>query len=224
MGLTATSVTFSDSNEVIIIDDCPHTYAEFNKVEINNASSSVTLTNITFISTATTSVALGRFEVVDNATVTLSGCSFNNMDTFILQSNTAANNCVWNGCGTITAGGADLSGSSIADANVGTDGAALVWDVNSDPNGELDNMSFTKGTDTAHAIEFGTNVPTTMTLTGIDFSGYNASDGQNDSTFYFLHFHFYKALFLLFLDPQIFLPCFSASLDQLFLLQDVLLH
>jgi hypothetical protein len=107
------------------------------------------------------------------------------MDTFVFLSNTTANNCSWNSCKSITAGGADLSGSVINNAQVGTDGSAVIWDVNSDPNGELDNMTFVKGTSSAHAIEFGTNVPTTMTLTGIDFSGYNASDGQNDSTFYF---------------------------------------
>jgi hypothetical protein len=184
LGLTGTSVTFSDSNEAIIIDDCPHTYAEFNKIEINNASSSVTLTNISFISTATT-VALGRFEVVDNATVTLNGCTFNNMDTFIFLSNSTASGCVWNGCGAITANSADFTGSTINSSTVGTDGSALIWDTASDPDGELDNTSFIKGTDTAHAIEFGTNVPTSLTLRGVDFSGYNAADGQNDSTFYF---------------------------------------
>ena len=143
------------------------------------------MTNVTFVSTATTTVALGRFEVVDNATVTLNGCSFNDMDTFIFLSNTTANGCTWNGCGTITANGANLSNSTINNATVGTDGSAVIWNVASDPDGEMDNMSFTKGTDTAHAIEFGTSVPTTMTLRGIDFSGYNASNGQNDSTFYF---------------------------------------
>jgi hypothetical protein len=75
-GITATSVTFSDSNETIIIDDCPYTYASFNKIEVHNASSSVTLTNISFISTATTANGVGYFEMVDNATVAMTGCSY----------------------------------------------------------------------------------------------------------------------------------------------------
>jgi hypothetical protein len=51
-----------------------------------------------------------------------------------------------------------------------------------DPDGELDNCSFTKGTAATHAIEFdATNTPTTITLRGIDFSGYNAANGNNDS-------------------------------------------
>jgi hypothetical protein len=49
----------------------------------------------------------------------------------------------------------------------------------------MDNMVFEKGSAATHAIEFGTSSPLTMTLRGIDFSGYNASDDQNDSTFHF---------------------------------------
>jgi hypothetical protein len=65
------------------------------------------------------------------------------------------------------------------------DTSALNWNVNTDPDGYLDGASFTKGTAATHAIEFGTSVPATMTLRNMDFSGYNASDSQNDSTFYF---------------------------------------
>ena len=185
-GVTATSVTFSDSNETIIIDDCPHTYAAFNKIEIHNSSSSVTWTNITFISTATTTVAKGRFEMVDNATVSLTGCSFNSMDTFIFDSNASLDACVFNGCGQITHGGADFEACDFAGYE-GTAGTAYMTYAESvDPDGELDNCSFTKGTAATHAIEFdATNTPTTITLRGIDFSGYNASNGQNDSTLYF---------------------------------------
>jgi hypothetical protein len=57
--------------------------------------------------------------------------------------------------------------------------------VNTDSDGKFDNSSFTKGTAATHAINFGTSSPTTMTLRGIAFSGYNASNAQNDSTLYF---------------------------------------
>lgn len=185
-GTTASSVTFSDSNETIIIDDCPHTYAAFNKIEVNNASSSVTLTNISFISTATTSNGVGYFEMVDNATVSLTGCSFNSMGTFIFDTNATVTGCTFNGCGQITHGGADFDSSNFQGYE-GTAGTAyMTYAINADPDGELDNCSFTKGTAATHAIEFdATNTPTTITLRGIDFSGYNASNGNNDSTLYF---------------------------------------
>jgi hypothetical protein len=46
-------------------------------------------------------------------------------------------------------------------------------------------MFFSKGAAAHHAIEFGTNAPTTMTLTGVTYSGFNAANGQNDSTLLF---------------------------------------
>jgi hypothetical protein len=46
-------------------------------------------------------------------------------------------------------------------------------------------MVFTKGTNAHHAIGFGTSAPTTINLSGMTFTNFNASDGQNDSTFYF---------------------------------------
>lgn len=72
------------------------------------------------------------------------------------------------------------------DGYEGTAGTgALNWNVNADPDGNIDGSSFTKGTAATHAIEFSDVVPSTMTIRNCDFSGYNASDSQNDSTFYF---------------------------------------
>jgi len=85
-------------------------------------------------------------------------------------------------CGQITPAGADMTGCIVKLYEGTADTSALIYDVNADPDGELDNMSFEKGTAATHAIEFGTNSPLTMTLTGISFSGYNASNGQTDST------------------------------------------
>ena len=118
-------------------------------------------------------------------------------------------NCGFNNCGKIIIGTVDFDDNSIIDSastdeaiaiaydvtalNMvvsgyeGTAGtAALTWSVNADPDGNLDGGSFTKGTAATHAIEFdATNTPTTITLTNIDFSGYNAANGNNDSTLYF---------------------------------------
>jgi hypothetical protein len=65
------------------------------------------------------------------------------------------------------------------------DTGALNWNVNADPDGNIDGSSFTKGTAATHAIEFSDIIPSEITLRNIDFSGYNASDSQNDSTLYF---------------------------------------
>jgi len=184
IGQSGTSTTFSDSNKSIAIDDTAKTYAAFNKIEIRNASSSITWTNVSFFALGTLSP--GQFEMVENATVALTSCSFNNMDTFIFDTNATLTSCAWASCGQITHGGADFESCSFSGYE-GTAGTALMTYAESvDPDGELDNCAFTKGTATTHAIEFdATNTPTSFTLRGIDFSGYNASNGQNDSTLYF---------------------------------------
>lgn len=62
--------------------------------------------------------------------------------------------------------------------------ASLQWLDNLDPDGELDNMTFVKGTNPTHAIELGINSPLTMTVRGLTSTGYSASDGNKDSFFW----------------------------------------
>jgi hypothetical protein len=181
-GNSTNACDFRDSNRVIIIDDCPRTYAAFNKIEINNVSSRVDWTTVSFIATGT--LAPGTFEVIDNADVNFEGCSFTDMGTFILQSNSSILNCIFQTCGLITAAGADFTGSKVLESSVVADASALNWNVATDPDGYLDDMTFTKGTNAHHAVEFGLTSPITMTIRGITSTGFNASNAQNDSTFY----------------------------------------
>jgi hypothetical protein len=69
---------------------------------------------------------------------------------------------------------ADISGCSIISS---VSSSALKWNVNSDPDGELDDIVFTMGA-SGHAIELGPNCPTTITLTGHTYSGYAGTDGS----------------------------------------------
>lgn len=170
LGTSGASITLSDSNETIIVDDCPHTYADFNIIEIHNASSTVTLTNITITSTATTANGLGYFEMIDNATVTLTGCAFNTLGTFIFLSNATITGCAFNSCGQITAGGADFDGCSIVDNTASSAvtcatpaEAALITGCTFESDG------------TGHAIEI-TGTAANITLTGNIFTGYDTAD------------------------------------------------
>ena len=183
LGTSGTAVRFEESNKTIFIRQHPHATANFNTWEVVNASSSVTLTSCAFKALGTTTP--GRWLNTDNATVALTGCSFVDMGTFTFLSNTTASACNWLGCDQIDAGGATMTNSTVGGYEGTADTSALVWNVATDPNGKLDGMVFTKGTASTHAIEFGTSSPLTMTLTDIDFSGYNASDGQTDSALYF---------------------------------------
>lgn len=88
--------------------------------------------------------------------------------------------------GQIDASGAIFTNVKVLTSSVAADDGAVLWNNSGDPDGNLDGLEFTKGTNAHHAIEFGTSAPTTMTLRDIAFSTtFNASDGNNDSTLLF---------------------------------------
>jgi len=91
---------------------------------------------------------------------------------------------VFRGCGLVTFGQCDFVGASILESAVAADASASKWNVAADPDGYLDDMTFTKGANAHHAIEFGTSSPTSITINGWTVTGFNAANGQNDSTFY----------------------------------------
>ncbi len=95
-------------------------------------------------------------------------------------------NVVTNGLSVDIDGDADTTGTQVLLSAVAADASALTFTPNLDPDGNLDNMVFSKGAAAHHAISFGTATPLTMTLRGIDFTGFNASDAQNDSTLHIL--------------------------------------
>ena len=118
--------------------------------------------------------------------VTLDGSAVDNFRNVALTVDTSFLNGKFTGCDQIDAGtGCDMAGSSISGYTGEIDTAALLWNVNLDPNGELDALTITKSDTAHHAIEFGASAPLTMTLTDVEVSGFNASDGENDSTFLF---------------------------------------
>ena len=126
----------------------------------------------------------GSFEVVDNADVNFDTCQFTGMGDFTFLSNSEAVDCIWTNCGQIDAGDANLSGSSVIGYEGTADTSALIWNVATDPQTDLANMTFEKGTAATHAIEFGTTSPTTMTLDGMTFTGYGA-DSTTSSALHF---------------------------------------
>lgn len=182
IGTDTNVVSFIDSNRAIVIDDCPRTYLAFNKIEIRNVSSVVTWSNISFKALGTLSP--GQLEIVANATVSMDGCSFQDMDIFTFQSNTSVTNSIFKNCKLIVTGGGIFTGTKILTSSVVADASALGWNSATNPDGYLDDMTFSKGTNAHHAINFGTSASTTIILRGITFSGFNASNEQNDSVLY----------------------------------------
>lgn len=110
--------------------------------------------------------------------------TFTGLGTFTFATTVDANNVIWDNCLQINDSGVavNLSGGSVLNSAVAADDGAVLWNNATDPDGFLDDMTFSKGTNAHHAIEFGLTAPTTITLVNQTYTGFNASNGQNDST------------------------------------------
>ena len=146
-------------------------------------STNVTLSNGTFAATAP--------EFVDIVLTGGTSISFTNINVDRARLVTLDSTVTWNGgqiknSGVITASGSIFTNVTVQESTVAADASSLLWNDSGDPDGNIDGCTFVKATGTAHhAIEFGSSAPTTMTLTDLTFSGFNASNGQNDSTLNF---------------------------------------
>jgi hypothetical protein len=185
LGTATNAVDFRDSDASIVWDETPKVTANFNVIEINNASSRVDWTNV--VHRCTSTVSPTRLVVNANMDMNWDLCQFYDMGALSFGGTTGVcTNAKFQGCGQIEPNGADLTDSEFSGYEGTSDTGYVNWDVSTDPNGKLDNCSFTKGTASTHAIEFdATNSPTTMTLVNHSYSGYNAANGQTDSTIYF---------------------------------------
>ena len=106
-------------------------------------------------------------------------------ETITLDSACTVTDCKITNSGLITHGGATMNGTSVLLSTVAADEGAVLYDETVDPDGEMDDMTFSKGTNAHHAIRFGTSVPTPMTLRGCDFSGFSSSQDNDGSVFRF---------------------------------------
>ena len=192
LGTVTNAVEFRDSNVNIFIQWTPKVTANFNLIECINTSSNIEMTGFTITCLDTTTASAGRFLMTDQCDVNVSGSTFVDMDTFVFDKGATktvnVTDCTFRRCARITGGGADFDGSSILSSSVAADEGALFWDETvSAPTtiNELDNMTFSKGTNAHHAIRFGTGVTDDITLNNMDFSGFGSSNDANDSVFRF---------------------------------------
>lgn len=93
---------------------------------------------------------------------------------------------IFTNCGQITHNGASMNGCSILTPTVAAGSGAVLYNLAADPDGEMDNMTFSQGTNAHSAIEFGTSVTADITLRGMDFTGFGSTDDVNGAIFKFL--------------------------------------
>lgn len=172
LGTSTNAVDFRDSNRIIFIQDTPNVTANFNTIEVINASSNIEMTGFQFICLDPTNTnSKGRWITTNDATVALTTCSFTDMSTFVFDSNTTLDTCTFTRCGQVTQAGADFD-DCIFDES--TASIALVVD---NPD-NIDNCTFNSD-GTGYAISLAAACAgNSYTLTGLVVSGYAATDGS----------------------------------------------
>ena len=158
---------------------------------IGNATDtgSFVITNVVIVNTGTGADFDCSSTNVD--TLEIDGCTMIGLSTFSSPSTPGGGdsrfctNTIFQSCGQVTHNGASMNGCSFNESTVAADVGAVLYNETADPDGEMDDMTFVKGTNAHHAIEFGTSAPLTMTFRGMTTSGFSATDGNNDSTFLF---------------------------------------
>jgi len=184
LGTSGSSLAFTDSNFAVVYPVQSLVQSTWMGIDVSleHASTAISWTN-GVIKSVSTSGNQGDLSVVGTSgTLTATGMTMASLRAVTLTSVCSFTNSSFISCGQITAPGSTLTGNKYSGYEGTTDSAYLVWDVNTDTDGKLDSSSFTKGTAATHAIELGTSSPTSVTLRNIAFSGYNASNAQNDST------------------------------------------
>jgi hypothetical protein len=162
------SCTFSDSNKLIFVENTKRVTANFNLIEVQHASSNITLNGITI--QALGIVSRGRFKVTDAATISISSCTFVDMDTFIFNASgtTTVSGTVFRRCGQVTQGAAGISSCSFINSP-----AAVA--LSSGAMNNLSNLQFIS-TGTGHAIMATSSG--SFNWNGHTLSGYASSNGS----------------------------------------------
>ena len=167
LGSAGTAVDFRDSNRAIFIKNTEFVTAAFNQIEIINAGSRVDWIGISISSLGT--LSKGSLLVTDNATVNLEACTFTDMSTFTLLSNTSVVDSTFRRCELITHGNGVFNGNLIEDSP-----ATIALTTTN--LGNIQNCTFISA-GTGHAIQI--TVPGSYTFTGNSFTNYGATGTTN---------------------------------------------
>jgi len=171
LGTATNAVEFVDTNRAINVDTTPRTYAGFNKIEINHVDSVIDWSGISISSLDGAGLSPGKFEVVDNADVTFTTCTFTDMDTFIFQSNSTINNTTFRRCGQVTQASGVFDGCIFEESTANN--SLYVTDLDN-----IDNCAFySDGSN--HAMELSTDhAGNSYILTGCTYTDYATVSGS----------------------------------------------
>jgi len=173
-GTSGTAVYSRDSNKTIVLAKTPFTVSDFTQIIVSNASTDIEWTGITI--SALDTANRGTFTVLNNAAFSYLAGAFEDINTTTDGgTNSVWDGTVWRRTNAVTAAGGSFLDCAIRLPTVATDAAGFIYNVATDPDGVIDGMTFTKGTNSHHAIEFGTSAPTTMTIRDCNFTGFSGT-------------------------------------------------
>ena len=185
IGNGATTTYFEMDGDVLVFSDQP-VATNFYEISGNGTGADIVFNDAVIQSAGVSDNTRFVFDMSStDITLSCTNSVFFRGSTITFASGQTVIGNTFNDCGQITHAGADMDGCTVKNYEGTANTSALIYDVNADPDGEMDGMTFIKGTAATHAIEFGTTSPLTMTLRDCIFTSYNASDSQNDSTFHF---------------------------------------
>lgn len=182
LGVTGTAVDFRDANANITVANTPMVSANFNKIEIHNSGSNIEWSAVNISSPGVsdpivTTNSPGKFEMIDDADLAFTSCTFTDMDTFIFSKSTntvTLDTCTWRRCGLVTTGGSSFDACLFDD----TADTVKAITVSSPANAALiTNSEFISG-GTKHGLEI-TGTAANCTLTNVTWTGYASSDGSS---------------------------------------------
>lgn len=177
IGLTATSASFTDSNVSFNVVDTPRVAAGFNKIEVNHVDTVVDWTSVAINGIGTKAidvvVSAGDFEVVANASIDKTSCTFTDVGTFTYQSNSTLLNTIYRRCGLVTQGGGVFTGC-VFDSPSGNVGLRV------DSLGNVTDCTFNSA-GTGHGVDLGTvSADISMSWDNHE-SGYTTSSSGNET-------------------------------------------
>jgi hypothetical protein len=171
IGTSTNAVDFRDSNVNIFIDDTPRTYANFNTIDITNASSNVEWTGVNITTLNPSGLSIGRLTMTDDASVTIDTCTFTDMGTFVFDANATIVDTTFRRCGQVTQAGADIDDCILDESD------AAVSILCDNPN-NIDNCAFVSD-GSNHGLELTTACAgNSYTLTGCTWANYASVDGD----------------------------------------------
>lgn len=188
---TAVATQFTDDGRTLVYGNgWVATGFYRHRVNLGNASTTFDVTNMTYTSIGedNNTVGLGYTTTEDTRLVfefigtsgaaTMDGCVFQNLASFDLTSVVAVTGCTIE-CELLTQGSADISESTIITTSAS--GVATLQDPTFGTTTDLHDVEFVQN-GAGHALEIDS--AGTYDLNNFTWTGYNASDGNNDSAIY----------------------------------------